>query len=192
MLGIIATIPLAMSTLAATPAPSNLIVPEPNEIKATDGQFILSQDTIIVSPVSLKNEAVQLRDTLAPATGFKLAIQGKAAKAKGPRISLALDPALKNLGKEGYTLDVTQTGVSIKAPTSAGIYYGTQSLIQLLPAEITLDKKSSATWTIPFVSITDQPRFAWRGFMLDEARWFKGEKEVIKLIDQMAALKMNV
>ena len=186
--GLIAIIALVNSTLMVNAAPSHLIIPEPHEIKVTDGQFALSQNTVIIAPETLKNEAVQLRDTLAPATGFKLAIQDKAS---GSQISLALDPSLKDLGKEGYTLRVTKAGISIKGLTSTGVFYGTQSLIQLLPPEITSSNKANVTWSIPFVSIEDQPRFAWRGFMLDEARWFKGEEEVIKLIDQMAALKMN-
>ena len=167
----IATIALAISTLMVNAAPSHLIIPEPYEIKVTDGQFALSQNTVIIAPGTLKNEAVQLRDTLAPATGFKLAIQDKAS---GSQISLALDPSLKDLGKEGYTLRVTKAGISIKASTSTGVFYGTQSLIKLLPPEITSSNKANVTWSIPFVSIEDQPRFTWRGFMLDEARWFKG------------------
>lgn len=167
----------------------NPIIPQPAQIELKQGVFTLSENTVIVAPAVLSNEATALRDLLAPATGMKLKIQEQGGS---PAIQLALDPALKKLGREGYTLQAGPNGVVIKSSTSAGVFYGIQSVIQLLPPAIVSKQKVDATWAIPCVSITDQPRFAWRGFMLDEARHFKGEKEVRKLLDQMAALKMNV
>jgi len=180
--------PLLSSTVAA-----QHIIPTPLEMKYSDpqqGNFTFTADTTIVADETLKNEATALAASLAPATGLKLAIQ--AEKTDGKQIKLALDPALKDLGKEGYTLQVTPTGIEVKAPTATGIYYGIQSILQLLPAEIVATEKQDANWSIPCVTISDKPRFSWRAFMLDEARHFKGEKEVKKLLDQMAALKMNV
>ena len=171
-------------------AGSSPIIPSPAEAQMKKGQFTLSADTVIVAPDKLSNEAAALRDLIAPATGIKLTIQ--AEKAEGKQIMLALDPSLKKLGREGYTLQVVPKGAVIKSSTPTGVYYGIQSLLQLLPPEIVATGKTDATWDIPCVKITDQPRFAWRAFMLDEARHFKGEKEVKKLLDQMAALKMNV
>lgn len=176
--------------LLAASANTGLIIPEPAQSEIKSGEFKLSSSTVIVAPRTLKNEAVALRDLLAPATGFKLKIQDK--KASGKQIMLALTPSLKDLGDEGYTLQVVPKGIAIKSSTPAGIYYGIQSVIQMLPDEIVSSEKVSADWSIPCAMITDKPRFSWRAFMLDEARHFKGEKEVKKLLDQMAALKMNV
>ncbi|MCB5931256.1 beta-N-acetylhexosaminidase, partial [[Eubacterium] rectale] len=86
--------------------------------------------------------------------------------------------------------------IVISASTPKGVYYAGQSLAQMLPAAFFnngVDKKS-VSWNVavkPF-SILDYPRFAWRAFMLDEARHFFGEEEVKRLIDQMGLLKMNV
>lgn len=159
------------------------------KVEVKKGSFTLTVNTVIVAPAALSNEAASLRDLIEPATKFKFKIEEAAT---GPQIKLALDPALKNLGREGYTLQVADSEVVIKSSAPAGVFYGVQSLIQLLPPEIVSTNKADAEWSIPCVSITDKPRFAWRAFMLDEARYFKGEKEVLKIINQMAALKMNV
>lgn len=191
-LTLLATAAVALAAPAASvlAAPQSPVIPRPAEVQVKKGQFVLTADTVIVAPDTLANEAAALRDSLAPATGFKLSIQ--AAKSDGKQIMLALDPALKNLGREGYTLQVVPRGAVVKSSTSAGVFYGIQSLLQMLPPEIASAEKADAAWEVPCVSITDQPRFAWRAFMLDEARHFKGEKVVKKLLDQMAALKMNV
>lgn len=171
-------------------ADSATIIPHPNQVVPKEGSFSLTADTVIVAPGTLKNEAEALRDLITPATGIKMAIQE--GKADGSQIMLALDPSLKNLGREGYTLQVVSKGAVIKSSSPTGVYYGIQSLIQMLPAAIVSTTKVDADWSVPCISIQDKPRFVWRAFMLDEARHFKGEKEVKKLLDQMAALKMNV
>lgn len=175
---------------AKTGTMSAPIIPQPNQAVLKQGNFTLTSGTVIVAPDSLKNEAAALRDLIAPATGIKLAIQKN--KASGPQIMLALDSSLKELGREGYSLQVVSKGAIIKSSTPTGVYYGIQSLLQMLPPEIVSTEKVDDDWSIPCVVIKDKPRFAWRAFMLDEARHFKGEKEVKKLLDQMAALKMNV
>lgn len=83
--------------------------------------------------------------------------------------------------RESYELNVTVKGIQIQAPTETGIFYGIQSLKQLLT-------KAS---TIPLVSIHDEPAFEWRAFMLDEARYFKGMETVKNILDEMARLKLN-
>ncbi|GAA5496909.1 hypothetical protein Rhal01_03097 [Rubritalea halochordaticola] len=165
------------------------IIPMPAQVAVKQGHFTISQDTVIVAPESLATEAAALRDRLAPATGLNLEIKGQAA---GPQVKLVLDKSLSELGREGYRLDVVEKGIVIRAADPAGVFYGVMSLLQLLPAEVVSKQAVEAKWEVPFVSIQDKPRFAWRAFMLDEARYFKGEQEVLKLIDQMAALKMNV
>lgn len=185
ILGLLLSIPLAS---AASDKLSALIIPEPTELTATDGTFTLNKATTIIASTELASEASLLRDALAPAMGFQL----KTGKSTGSQITLELDSTLTGLGSEGYSMEVTKSAIAIKALSPTGIFYGTQSLLQLLPAEIVSDKPSDVAWTIPTGSITDSPRFAWRAFMLDEARQFKGEAEVLKLLDQMAALKMNV
>lgn len=175
---------------AQTTATSVSIIPLPDQVELQSGQFTLTAETVIVAPAALQNEAAALARLIAPATGIKLNIQH--TKTEGPQILLALDPSLEDLGREGYAMQVVAKGVVIRSATPAGVYHGIQSYLQMLPPEIVSTEKVDAKWAVPCVSIKDKPRFAWRAFMFDEARYFKGEKEVKKLLDQMAALKLNV
>lgn len=184
---LISCLALALPAIAAKISP---IIPQPLKVELKQGDFKFTANTVIVAPAQLSSEAFALRDLLAPATGYDLPIQPESTNA--PQIKLALDPSLKNFGREGYTLHVEPLGVLIQSSSPAGVFYGVQSLLQLLPPEIVSKQKTEASWQIPCLEVSDQPRFSWRAFMLDEARHFKGEKEVKRLLDQMAALKMNV
>ena len=84
----------------------------------------------------------------------------------------------QKLGTEGYTLVSSSKGVVISANKPAGLFYGMQTLFQLLPKEIEGKTVAKAKWTVPAVSITDYPRFAWRGLMLDVSRNFFTKEEV--------------
>ena len=102
-----------------------------------------------------------------------------------PVIYLSLDDALDSLGQEGYRLDITEDGVRITGSTTTGVFYGIQSLRQLLPA-------GQNSGELPCLLIEDKPRFLWRGFMLDEGRHFQGKTAVLRLLDAMALLKLNI
>jgi hexosaminidase len=96
------------------------------------------------------------------------------------------------LGAEGYVLTVTPQEVRIAAPQPAGVFYGVQTLLQLMPPEIKSDSAHSRQWQIEAVVIRDWPRFAWRGTMLDVARHFFTVAEIKDYIDSLAAYKLNV
>lgn len=99
---------------------------------------------------------------------------------------------LKNLGSEGYTLEIMPLKIKISAMNPAGVFYGIQTLRQLLPIEIESRKiVKNVEWEIPCLKIEDYPRFAWRGYMLDEARHFHGKEVVKKILDFIAFFKMN-
>jgi hexosaminidase len=183
---------VSISAWAATcMANSPAIIPAPAHIERQDGQTTITAETVIVAPQSLALQARQLQEMLKPATGFNLVIRKTSNTPSTLRLTLV--HKLVELGSEGYQLNSTPTGTEILAATPTGIFYGIQSLRQLLPPEIASPTQvSGVKWSLPCVSISDQPRFSWRAFMLDEARYFKGEKEVKKLLDQMAELKMNV
>lgn len=99
-----------------------------------------------------------------------------------------------NFGSEGYTLSVNDQEVVVRADSSAGLFYGIQTLRQLLPAEATFGKSPVAKpcFSIPAVEIEDQPAYRWRGYMLDCSRHFFSEEEVKKILDLMASQKMNL
>jgi hexosaminidase len=110
-----------------------------------------------------------------------------------PPAQLRLDLAgvlAAELGDEGYTLDINSEGICVRAPWSAGLFYGLQTLCQLLPADCAAGPPDR-TFVLPGLSIRDRPRYAWRGFMLDEARHFFGSEAVKRILDWMACCKLN-
>ncbi|MGE5750465.1 MAG: beta-N-acetylhexosaminidase, partial [Gemmatimonas sp.] len=170
---------------------ADAIVPRPASVTSKAGHFTLSPRTTIW--VSRETAALgrQLANYLALATSFDLAVRTTGLPA-GNRIVLRLEPTLTRLGDEGYTLDVASGVVSIRAPKPAGIFYGIQSLRQLLPVEIFREAPvSGVAWTIPAVHIEDSPGFAWRGMHLDVVRHFMPKEFVKKFIDLLALHKMN-
>ncbi|MBS0028216.1 beta-N-acetylhexosaminidase [Chitinophaga sp. 22321] len=157
------------------------IIPQPAEVKTGTGVFQLTSATVINAGNNIV-EARQLQQAIQEASGLDIQLK---ASSKNNAIRLIFDEKLKKeLGEEGYLLEVKPDNISITAPTSAGIFYGIQSLRQLIHG-------NGNTYTLNAVSIKDKPRFSWRSFMLDEGRYFKGSTVVKRLLDEMALLKMN-
>jgi len=116
----------------------------------------------------------------------------KTQEGKTGMIQLNLnDTPNAQLGKEGYTFESTPKGVIISANQTAGLFYGMQTLLQLLPKEIESKSLAKTTWAIPSVKITDYPRFAWRGIMLDVSRNFFTKAEVKNTLMTLHGLKYN-
>jgi len=114
----------------------------------------------------------------------------------GQSVWLILDPATFPSNSEGYSLNITARRVEIASSALAGIFYGIQTIRQLLPAlvESAFNASSSSSpgsLSIPCCMVKDAPRFTWRGFMLDDARYFHGVALVKKMLDVMALFKMN-
>jgi hexosaminidase len=101
-------------------------------------------------------------------------------------VVLSLDASFVEAGEEGYRLTVTSEGIQLLAATPTGLFYGLQTLRQMLPAQ------QSGSVSLPWVEIEDAPTFGWRGFMLDEARHFFGTETVKHVLDWMAFLKLNI
>lgn len=159
------------------------IIPQPTEMEVLDGHFLVPSLLTYRFAGKCSREASYLREILR--NEFNISSQ-YLAKSKIANVQLVINPEKESLmGKEGYWLSVSTTGINITAATSAGIFYGIQSLLQLI-------EKQENTYQIPFVLIKDKPRFPWRAFLLDEARSFKGTAAVKQLLDEMAALKMNI
>jgi len=164
------------------------IVPQPNSIKQLGGTFTLTTQSVITfNQPEAQSSAQMLANYLRPATGFPFPIK------QGNKGTIALHLIKKpELGKEGYILQSTRQGIIIAAQTPAGLFYGGQTLRQLLPNEIFSSKKIIKKWSVPCVKIEDIPRFKWRGFMLDSARYFFKVDDVKNLLDKMAMHKLNV
>ncbi|BDS06616.1 hypothetical protein NT6N_16560 [Oceaniferula spumae] len=97
-----------------------------------------------------------------------------------------------SLPHEGYTLDTTNDLIKITASSKTGVYYATQTLLQLMPPAVFATDKNIREITIPAVLIKDQPRFGWRGLMLDSSRHFQTIPEIHRFIDNLAHHKLNV
>ncbi|HEV2691679.1 MAG TPA: beta-N-acetylhexosaminidase [Verrucomicrobiae bacterium] len=168
------------------------LIPQPQTVSNMPGEFELQAKTKITFAGG-EAEAKLLATTLRKSTGYKLPVSSAATLPAKSEISFLLDTNLAEaLGPEGYKLSVTFTRVGITAATPAGLFYGSQTLLQLLPPEIfSANKMRRVFWRAQCVEITDSPRFIWRGFMLDVSRHFYTVPEVEHVLDLMAMYKLN-
>ncbi|MGY0486245.1 beta-N-acetylhexosaminidase [Streptomyces sp. WG-D5] len=164
------------------------LIPAPRSAaRAGDGRYALGERTGIAAGEGTRDTARWLRATLGAATGLELAPKN----ADDPdTVRLSLDPALE---PEAYRLRVTDTGVTIEGGAAAGVFWGAQTLRQLLgPDAHRRAPLPGRTWSLPHVAVDDAPRFRWRGMMLDVARHFMPKAGVLRQLDLMAAHKLNV
>ncbi|HEV7933971.1 MAG TPA: beta-N-acetylhexosaminidase, partial [Actinomadura sp.] len=179
---------------AATTATTPQIIPAPVSMRTVPGQsFTLARDTkIVVGSHSrdVAGVAAFLAGLARPSTGYPLPVVHGHGDS-GHAISLRLAP-LPRLGTEGYRLDVTRGGVRLEARTAVGLFHGVQTLRQLLPYKVESRGVRPGPWAVPGVHITDHPRFAWRGAMLDVSRHFFSVQETKRYIDEISMYKTNV
>ena len=167
------------------------IIPRPVSMECEDGYFQIGPKTRIVAANEAATEASKLIDALAPAMGFRLSLLNASIRETNMMV-LELEKGQSKLGDEGYMLTVTPWGVLLKAKEPAGLFYGVQTLRQLLPPAIFSTKKVEAIeWSVPSVTIIDYPRFQWRGLLIDPARHFIPRQDVERFIDAMALHKFN-
>jgi hexosaminidase len=181
----------APTQAAATPTPQ--IVPKPVAMTAGSGAFTLTASSrILASSAKTKTIAQDLAADLAPATGFELAVKSGGVHSGDIQLVLA-DPGTlaKDTLHEGYQLTVTSDHVTLVAPKAQGLFNGVQTIRQLLPAWVASSSVQPGPWTMPAVSITDYPRYEYRGFMFDIARHYESPEAVMQLIDQAASYKFN-
>ena len=180
----------ALQESFAATAEAPAVIPAPQQLERKEGDFSLTARTGIKAPRELQAEALYLQERLNTATGFGLQLV-PVSRAGAGLITLALSGSGKP-GEEGYTLSVSPKGVVITGATAAGVFYGIQTLLQLLPPQIYGDTPAAGvTWSAPAVEISDSPRFAWRSYLLDTARWYHSVNTIKRMIDQLAMHKMN-
>ena len=168
------------------------IIPQPVKLTRNAGYFMLPSKISISADKNpeLKQALADLTNRLTIPTGYHAEVSNNSSAVIRIILNKNADP---ELGNEGYQLSVTSKKVTITANQPAGIFYGVQSFLQLLPAAIASDSLvKNVTWNAPCVSVTDYPRFGWRGLMLDVSRHFFTKKEVKRYMDQMSAYKYNV
>jgi hexosaminidase len=189
----ISTFFLAAPVIAATGiAPA--IVPTPQKMEQLDGVFQLTGQTRIVTDAASRQTGEYLREKLHASSGYALTVdQNTSGKLVAGAILLTTNDAKATLGAEGYELSVMPDAVVIRAPQQAGLFYGAQTFLQLLPPEIfSTNVTAKKEWTAPCVKVEDWPRFGWRGMMLDVSRHFYGKDFIKRYLDEMAMHKLNM
>jgi hexosaminidase len=172
------------------------IIPQPVSVSVNTSHFSLPKNIVIgVDPRPEMKQVIDfLKDRLSTPTGIPVIVKNTSSSAT---IQLILNKKTDAvIGKEGYHLLVTPKNIVITANEPAGLFYGAQTLVQLFPKEIEskvpLKPASAMKWEAPCVTITDYPRFGWRGLMFDVSRHFFTKKEVEQYIDQMVRYKYNI
>ncbi|WP_407427557.1 beta-N-acetylhexosaminidase [Arcticibacter sp.] len=190
---IIALLCCAFTASAQQRAREIAIIPEPVEIVRQSGTFTLPGHVSIrigTSP-GLQHVADFLKERLSVPTGSQITVSPQNPSAT---IYFQINKEPDTLiGDEGYRLDVGPKQIMIKANKAAGLFYASQTLIQLLPKEIeSATEVRKADWQIPCMEVTDYPRFGWRGLMFDVSRHFFTKEEVKRYIDNMVRYKYNL
>ncbi len=168
------------------------IIPAPVSISKQQGHFVLPSNIVIQASKSAVQSVSFLQERLSVATGYNVTTVNL------PSANAAIKLVLNEnedayIGAEGYHVSVNTKQITIRANKPAGLFYGVQTLIQLLPNEIeSKELVKGVKWEVPCVEITDYPRLAWRGLMFDVARHFFTKKEVKQYIDAMVRYKYNL
>jgi hexosaminidase len=178
--------------IPSLPAKRDAVIPKPQSMTIdTTQQFVFSSTTKIVVSTATAHEGDNLSLFLQKATGYPFEVS-TTEPAEG-NISLEILAAYNDqIGDEGYLLTSNASGVKIEANSVEGIFYGTQTLRQLLPTDIeSADVIAGKTWDVAYVDITDYPKYSWRGLHFDVSRHFFSADFVKKYIDIMAVNKLN-
>ncbi len=186
---------LLLGLLAATvnggaSAPEPSLIPWPAKIATQRELFAVNGQTPICARGAAESVAGILQATVKAIQGLDLKTR---RCGRGPAIELVLSPSASVADTEGYTLDVSATGIRIEARTGAGLLYGAMTAAQLLSTGVQ-DARQDAKRAVAVrrVHIEDFPRFKWRGLMLDPARHFLSVVDVKTIMDQMTQHKLNV
>ncbi|TDS15769.1 glycoside hydrolase family 20 protein [Sphingobacterium paludis] len=167
---------LAICLMAGAVRAQENIIPFPQEMQVHAGSFPFDQLRISAEDNSV--EAHYLKEQWQGIFGKKLARGGSRVTLK-----LVVDP-VEGAGPEAYKLDIHAGGVTVKSSSEAGIFYGVQTLLQLL-------EEHRKAGSLPYLHITDYPKFAYRGMHLDVCRHFFSVEEVKRFLDYIAAYKIN-
>jgi hexosaminidase len=172
------------------------IIPMPQTLTPREGAFLLKPSTRFVVPPGERG-ARRVAEFFLDAVGSSFAVRPQlvyGVQVDSDAVLFELDSSAHGVqGREAYRLEISPTVVRITAAAPAGLFYGVQSLLQLLPPGIyspypTMHK----TLSIPCVAIEDAPRFSWRGVHLDVSRHFFPKSFIKRYIDLLAMYKMNV
>src|SRR5690348_5997458 len=167
------------------------IIPSPERVEIQKGILRLTTELRVQAEAFCRSEGDLLAQRLRAATSYPIPLV-ETSGGHTAAIQLTAQGAGTILGPEGYELEVTPEKAVVRATGAAGIFYGTQSLLELLPPEVFSHRPAGRqAWRVPCVRIVDRPRFAWRGFMLDCSRHYFTASEIEQFLDAMALHKLN-
>lgn len=170
------------------------LVPAPRTVQRLKGSFSLGAKTQIAVDQKAEATGRYLAERLERSTGLPLPVRTRVRTDKPTRNSILLTTsgAGAQTEPEGYQLEVRPSSVVIRASSDAGLFYGVQTLLQLMPAEVLASEpRCQAPVAVPCVRIGDAPRFPYRGALLDVARHFFAVDELKRYIDEIAFHKIN-
>jgi len=179
-------------------SPRLSVIPEPESVKSQPGVFRIDSQTqllIAEQDIDLKNVAILFSDQLRLAGGPFLRVKTTSDETNdGNTIVFAYAKHREKLPTEGYRLRVTPTGIFVVGNSGAGLFYGMQTLLQLLPPEVfkLTRPEEGKQWEVPCVEIQDAPRFPYRGMHLDVSRHFFPKEFIFRYIDLISIYKMNL
>jgi hexosaminidase len=174
---------LNQQQLSAFEKPEQLsIVPSPQQISYQRGKTQLSSDWVIYHSGRLTSEASYLQQQLKQVTGLSLTLTTQVPANNQPHIALGISGQKEKT--EGYQLVIHDEQIALNANDNAGAFYAVQSLLALLPVD-------GERTVLPNLTISDWPRFGWRGLHYDMARNFHGKEVTLRMIDQLARYKLN-
>ena len=175
---------------SAPSGPAHPVVPAPREIvlRPADTFHVSEATPITVTPGSADARAVGefLSALIGNTVDTRPPVREGPAQPGGIHLDLSGD-----VPPEGYRLDITRNGVTVQAATPAGLFYGAQTLRQLLPALVEYTAAYVHPLPLPGATVVDAPRYAWRGMMLDVSRHFLPVEDLERFVDLMALHKLN-
>lgn len=165
------------------------IIPKPVEYTQQTGYFNLNKSTIIIANTAVMHDALMLNFYLNKLYGFTLSIRNISPYQNTKNVIQLGLKYPEGMKPDQYNLSVTKNNISILAESNEAVFYGIQTLLQLIPAEKISNQSFSIS--IPAISVKDYPRFQYRGMHLDVGRHFFGVDQVKKYIDYLAFHKFN-
>lgn len=178
-----------------------MLVPRPRRTAPGVGAFEITPSTRIAADPASEPVRLYLQQTLRGSTGLPVrdALDDTAPGTGTIALRVADDPSLpagpttpEGERAESFRLTVTPGGIDVVGGSPAGVFYGVQALLQLLPPDVyRRGRVATGPWSVPAVVVEDAPAFAWRGVMLDVARHFRTKHEVMRVIDQLASHRIN-
>ena len=163
------------------------LIPYPVTLVECEGAFVFSEKTVVaLEDNELEPIARDFVELFTEPAGFTPKLKVKSKKGE---VYLMKDDSFQ---EEGYALEVTPEKIVVKAAGAKGTFYALQTLRQLLPSDIEGNEcKPDVIWKVPSVRVTDEPRFGYRGLMVDVARYFITKEHLMRIIDTMGMLKLN-